>query len=466
MNLAKLLEDSAVRWPEKPALIEGNSILTYSALQEKVVRLAAQLETFTLPAGSRVGICFPNSIVCVALTYALWRIKAVVVPIPTECTVQETAAIAERMQLAAIISHKSGEDSVPMIESAGYFTRLPLVETPDNRGLNLAFIRFTSGTTGECKGVALTHESVHARVLAVNKTFHISAEDTVMWCLPMSHHFLATIVLYLNVGATIVLTRLVLSRPFLESVNQHRGTVLYAAPFHYALLGRDVSGQKMPTVRLAVSTTCALTPEVAENFRNRFDLPLTQALGAIELGLVCVNDDPVSRWDSVGRAQPDYAVHIRNPDRDGFGEVLVAGAGFFDAYVAPWTWREQLMPDGWFATGDIGRLDPKGYLYLAGRKAAVINLAGRKIFPEEIEAVLNRHPAVRESRVYGVAHLHLGEIVEAEIVLKSDASVENLRDFCRIHLSAEKIPSHFHIVPAIARTAVTGKIRRPSAARA
>jgi long-chain acyl-CoA synthetase len=118
------------------------------------------------------------------------------------------------------------------------------------------------------------------------------------------------------------------------------------------------------------------------------------------------------------------------------------------------------MPDGWFATGDMGRLDAHGYLFLAGRKTAVINLAGRKVFPEEIESVLNRHPAVTESRVYGSAHPHLGEVVEAEVVLREAAAAEALRDFCRVRLSADKVPGRFHVVKHIPKTAATGKIRR------
>jgi long-chain acyl-CoA synthetase len=190
-------------------------------------------------------------------------------------------------------------------------------------------------------------------------------------------------------------------------------------------------------------------------------VPLSQALGVIELGLVCVNvDDPVTRWDSVGRPLPKYAVNIRQADADGYGEVVVSGPGFFDAYTNPWTKRDDLMLDGWFATGDIGRMDDQGFLFLAGRKAAVINLAGRKVFPEEIESVLNRHPSVSESRVYGSAHPHLGEVVEAEVVLRDSIAANALRDFCRIHLSADKVPGHFHVVQRIPKTTVTGKICR------
>jgi long-chain acyl-CoA synthetase len=462
MNLTELLDQSARRWPQKPALIEDDAVVSYADLVQKITELAAQLISLQLKPGVRVGLRQPNSIHYVALTFALWRINAVVVPIPMECTEGELSALAAAMRLSAIVTPQPRENSVALPEKS-FFTRLNPPASADNHGLNIAFIRFTSGTTSACKGVVLSHETIRDRVAAANKSLRIGPDDTVMWGLPMSHHFLVTIVLYLSAGATIVLARHVLARPFLEAVNQWRGTVLYAAPFHYALLARDNSDGKLDSVRLAVSTTCNLPQDVAENFQTRFGLPLTQALGVIELGLVCVNDAPAARWNSVGRPQPDYAVHIRNPDADGYGEVAFAGPGFFDAYDSPWTPREQLMPDGWFATGDIGRVDAEGYLFLAGRKAAVINLAGRKIFPEEIEAVLNRHPEVVESRVFGIAHLHLGETVEAEVVARNGVQPEALREFCRAHLSAEKIPGRIRLVSAIAKTAVTSKIRRAAA---
>ena len=367
-----------------------------------------------------------------------------VVPIPTECTNEESSNIAETMRLEGIIGQKPQAQSVSLPPNF-FFTKLLPTTSPDNHGLNIAFIRFTSGTTSASKGVVLSHETIRDRVIAANKTLHIGPDDTVIWCLPMSHHFLVTIVLYLTVGATIVLARHVLARPFLEAVKKWQGTVLYAAPFHYTLLARDNSDAKISTVRLAVSTTCSLPQDIAENFQSRFGLPLIQALGVIELGLICVNDDPAARSNSVGRPQPDYDVRIRNPDGDGHGEVMFAGPGFFDAYDNPWTPREKLMPDGWFATGDIGRIDAQGYLFLAGRKVAVINLAGRKVFPEEIETVLNRHPAVRESHVFGTTHPHLGETVEAEIVLNQpDAGLDSVRAFCREHLASYKIPDALH----------------------
>jgi long-chain acyl-CoA synthetase len=466
MNLTELLELSARRWPDKTAFVEDSATVTYAALATRIDSYAVKLAALRLAPGSRIGLCFPNGVDYVALTYALWKINAIVVPVPVECPPEELTEMTASMELFAILSQKvlAYGHSEPLAPEV-FVMRAHPVPVPDNHGLNIAFIRFTSGTTNARKGVVLCHETVRDRIAAANRAFRITEKDTVIWCLPMAHHFLITIVLYLGAGATVVLARHVTAKPFLEAVNRWHGTVLYAAPFHYSLLARENSGLQISSVRLAVSTTCALPQNVAEEFFKRFGQPLVPALGIIELGLVTINtDDPRHRWNSVGRPLADFRVKILSPDEHGCGEVAVAGPGICDAYAAPWQPREKLLQDGWFITGDIGRLDADGVLFLLSRKTAVINLAGRKVFPEEIEAVLDRHPGIRESRVFGRAHPHLGEVVEAEIVLSGETSaVANLSHYCREHLAAFKIPTRFHIVQVLPRTPVTGKIRRVAA---
>ena len=464
MNLIELLDHTAGHHPAKTALIENDKMVSYAELIALVADFAAKLSSLQLPAGSRVGLCFPNCVNYVALTYALWKSDFIVVPVPTECPPEELSEIAASMELAGILSQKplaNSEALAPEIFVAKY----KLATSPNNHGLNIAFIRFTSGTTNARKGVVLCHETVCDRVRAANHAFGITENDVVIWCLPMAHHFLITIVLYLNVGATVVLARHVTAKPFLEAVHRWRGTILYAAPFHFSLLARDNSAVQIKSVRLAVSTTCALPQDVAGQFYKRFGQPLVPALGIIELGLVALNiDDPRGRWNSVGKPIADLQVKILSPDETGVGEVAVTGPGICDAYAAPWQSRENILRDGWFITGDLGKFDADGFLFLLSRKTAVINLAGRKVFPEEIEAVLNRHPAIAESRVFGRVHPHLGEVVEAEIVLSATAaSTENLSHFCCEHLAAYKIPTRFHVVPALPRTPATGKIRRVAA---
>lgn len=461
MNLIELLDNAAAQWPDKPAFVEEERTVSYRQLIEQTHALATEIAKQGITEGTRVGVQFPNSVACVALTFALWKLRAIVVPLADECTDVERAAILESIHLQAVISQTSSADAKQIAD--GCHLAWPDSTPPaDNHDLNLAFIRFTSGTTSARKGVALTHETIRDRVTTANKALQITSNDTVIWTLPMSHHFLVTIVLYLSQGATVVLARHVLATPFLDAVQRWRGTVLYASPFHYAMLAQDKSSTAISTVRLAVSTTCAISEEVARQFDERFNLPLSQALGIIELGMVSLNaTDARQRWNSVGRPLPDFEVQLLSPDETGAGELAIRGPGMFDAYAAPWMPRELVAPDGWFLTGDIARFDGDGYLYLLSRKTAVINLAGRKVFPEEIETVLNRHPAVRESRAYGRPHPHLGEVIEAELVLEGDAStLDSIRAHCRAHLASYKIPSCLHVVTELPRTSVTGKIRR------
>ena len=462
MNLSEFLDEGVHRWPGKTALIEGSASLSYADLGGRVSALARDLNALDLPPGSRVGLRYPNGIAYIALTFALWRIHAVVVPIPVEFTREETANLADTLHLDAILSAKDPGHAQPFLKH-GFLTRLtpPAPALPDNT----AFIRFTSGTTSARKGVVLRHETIRDRVLTANKGLAIGHEDTVMWCLPMSHHFLITIVLYLSQGATTVLAPFVVAPSYLEEAHRHQATVLYATPFQYSLLAAAPSGPELRTIRLAISTTCGLSREVADSFYQTHGLPIAQALGVIELGLVSVNtQDPRHRWNSVGRPLADHEVRIEHPDDNGRGEIQIRGPGFLDAYAAPWLPREEVLRDGWYQTGDMGRLDGDGFLFLLGRTTAVINLAGRKVFPEEIEEVLNRHPAVRESRVYGRAHPHLGEIVEADVVWDDgEPLLDSVRAHCREHLAAYKIPTTLRTVSALPRTPVTGKILRTAA---
>ena len=461
MNLNELLEKSARDWPQKPAIIEGETTTSYSALAEIVSVTARRLAVLSLPLGCRVGLQVPGSLDYIVLTYALWHVQAVVVPIPVECPDEEVAELVEKMQLEAILSDKPGA-AANLFQAGFYFTRLQPAVSPDNHGLNIAFIRFTSGTTSARKGVVLCHETIRDRILSANKAFDIGPADVVMWNLPMSHHFLITIVLYLSQGTTIVLAQHVLPRLFLAEVNRHQGTVLYSAPRYYALLARDDSAMQMPSVRMAISTTSSLTEEVAHEFYRRYHRPLTPALGIMELGLVAINDqDSRQRWNSVGLPAGDFHVRIAEPDQSGCGELAVSGPGMLDAYAAPWIAREKILRDGWFRTGDIARMDADGFIYLLSRKTAVIHRGGQKVFPEEVEMIINRHPDVRESHVYGRQDPRLGETVEADLVPeRDDLNLTRIREFCRKHLAPFKIPTRMRIVKELPRTAVTGKIQR------
>jgi long-chain acyl-CoA synthetase len=229
-------------------------------------------------------------------------------------------------------------------------------------------------------------------------------------------------------------------------------------------------------VRLVISTADGLRAAVAQRFAQRFGLPVAQALGIMEVGLPVANlAAAASKPEALGQPLPDYEVWLRGDDGKPLlgptsaqrtGEICIRGPGLLDAYLDPWlTAREIVEPDG-FRTGDQGWFDAQGCLYLVGRRANRISMAGMKFFAEEVEAVLDLHPAVRASRVFAREHAHLGEIPVAEVVAADPARPPDLRAltaFCRERLPAYKIPRELRVVDAIARTS-SGKLRRSAGA--
>jgi long-chain acyl-CoA synthetase len=238
--------------------------------------------------------------------------------------------------------------------------------------------------------------------------------------------------------------------------------MMYASPTHYEWMADAAGDFDLGRLRLALSTTAPLTGEVGAKFRHRFGTPLSQALGIIEIGLPFVNVEfAANRCESVGRILPAYRMKLLDV---GGGsrcrEILLAGPGMFEAYYEPWRLREEVMPSGWFETGDVGEVDENGCLLLRGRTKDVINVMGMKLFPQEVESLLDSHPAVAEAAVLREFDARLGEVPVARIVLKDTARAttsDELLDFCRRHLATYKIPTRFDFVDALGKTA-TGKV--------
>ena len=458
--------------PGATALIEGETSITFRELRGLMDEAAAALEYSPLvPARARVAISIPNGIDHIVWSLAVLRAGGTLVPVPGELAIPEREKLIATTAVHCLIA-TSGQPWTGSSGAAediggttlhGHFSRTPSFEETKLNALNPALIRFSSGTTGRSKGVVLSHETLLARVTACNSGLAIGPGDRVLWILPMAHHFAVSIVLYLLHGATTVLAKSHLGDDLMHELEKARATVLYAAPFHHGLLAACPSARPLPDLRLAVSTAAALPATVAEKWLAKFGMPLTQGLGIIEGGLPLLNvrhatDKPLS----VGQPQEGFEIRIRDADENGIGELLLRGPGFFDAYLDPWQLREEVLEEGWLATGDLAAIDEDGSVTLAGRLKSVINVAGLKCFPEEIEAVLNEQPDVFESRVYARPHPETGFIPAAEIVLRDPENPpKNIRliSHCRERLAAYKVPLKFSFVEKLPRTA-SGKIQR------
>jgi long-chain acyl-CoA synthetase len=451
----------------RPGEAGGVLAISYAELAARMDALAGKLRAAGLREGERCGLVAKQGAGFVEGALAILAAGGCMAPIPDDATEEANAELARRARLHWIAAESDGfalrAGSAPgAVDGAG---------DAAFRALRPAYLRFTSGTTAERKGVLLGHAAILARTAAANRALAIGSDDRILWLLPMAHHFVVSILLYLRYGATILLPAGHLARPMLELAAAERATVLYASPYHYQLLGKDASGLALDRVRLAISTAEGLRAEIAERFRARFGRPLAQALGIIEVGLPVVNlAGAGAKPTSLGRPLPDYEVWLRGEDGkpvapsgpERTGEVCIRGPGLFDAYLDPWLPAATVLaPDG-FRTGDQGWFDADGDLHLAGRRKNRVNMAGMKFFSEEVEAVLDALPGVRRSRVVAREHPHLGEIPVAEIEPEDPAAPPAkaaLVAGCRSRLAAYKIPREFRIVAALPLTA-TGKLAR------
>jgi long-chain acyl-CoA synthetase len=203
--------------------------------------------------------------------------------------------------------------------------------------------------------------------------------------------------------------------------------------------------------------------DIFEQFHKKFGFAPAEAYGIIEIGLPFINTEAGIRTkQTVGRILPDYQLRIDHPDQHGVGEVLIKGRGMFDAYFWPWRLREEASPEGWFDTGDLGKLDAEGRLSLLGRSKTVIICAGMKIFPEEVEEVINSVPGVRESLVFGREHPQYGQLPVAHVAASDESVIATLREHCCKVLSSYKVPVEFTAVESLPKTA-SGKIARTTA---
>ncbi len=473
MNALDGFFSQAASRPEAVAIRDGEEFRTYGWMASAVDGMADALRgagCFDGPPGHvpRVALRCPNGIEHVLWAIAIVRGGGCLVPVPSESKPAECAELLARTACAALVECGGSGANV---SAAGCAAQVRALKNGTDGGvpeevfaaLNPALIRFSSGTTGESKGVVLSHGSLVERISSGNRRLSITDCDRVLWVLPMAHHFAVSILLYLSCGATTVLCHSRMGDDMLDAALRHRATVFYGSPFHLAVMGAETSGRAWPDLRLAVSTAAPLREEVASVFHRRYGVPATQGYGIIEAGLPLLNTrDAVTHplWCGV---PDDFEVRlVGEADNAKEGELWIKGPGMFDAYLSPWRLRSEVLEGGWFRTGDLAVKEPGGAIRLKGRLKSVINVGGMKCFPEEIEAVLLSHPRVKECRVSGLADRRWGMVPIAEIVAADGArppTEGDLAAHCSRVLASHKVPVAFRIAESLPKTA-SGKIKR------
>ena len=469
--------------------------LTYRRLREVVDETATRLAQLGLRRGDTIGFVLPNSVETIVLFLAAASVGTAAPLNPAykedefrfhledtgakALVVRRGAAEAARRALprtTLLVEADVDPDGGVSLSADGRSNGAAATAGgPDPDGI--ALVLHTSGTTSRPKQVPLRHRNLHFSALNIARTYALTPRDVAFCVMPLFHihGLMASTMATLCSGGTVVVPSKFDPLTFWPALDQHRATWYSAVPtMHQMLLLRN-RGERPPgaeRLRFIRSSSSALSPETMRELESRFGAPVLEAYGMTEAShQMASNPLPPAerRSGTVGR---QTGIEIGIMDEGGSlvpaatdGEVVIRGASVIDGYANNPEANAKSFTDGWFRTGDQGRLSADGYLSLVGRLKEMINRGGEKIAPREIDEVLLQHPAVGEAVAFGTPHERWGEEVAAAVVLKGVASEKELLAFARERLADYKVPRRLFIVDRIPRTD-TGKIQRRSVADA
>ena len=452
-SLLALAERNAALNPNHLAVAGPAQRFTWAELLARAEAFAATVSRRNLAPGDRVCLCLPSAPVWVAAFLALRRLGLTAVSIGDRARPAELDALVSRFNVRLVIT----EDDLRSCSCRPSGLREPANESS-------ALIHLTSGSSGTPKGVLRTEPDLTEEARNVATALRLIPDDAVLCATPVYHSFASGLLAACLYAATpcLLMDRLA-PATLLDLAGREKASVIAGVPYVFETLTSLSSKQTLPALRLAVSGGAHLHPATASRFRDRFGAPLVQEYGLSEAGIVTLNlDGPPA---SAGPPIPNVELRIADttdPTRDlppgAIGEVMVRRAfppsGYLDH---PTETRETFTPHG-IRTGDLGRLDASGRLTLTGRIKAMINVAGAKVAPREVEDALLAHAGVSEAVAFALPDAALGEAVAAVVVPRPAAVITEraLRDHCRALLSTYKVPALIHFETDLPRT-VSGK---------
>ncbi|WP_017317768.1 class I adenylate-forming enzyme family protein [Mastigocladopsis repens] len=488
MNIAHHIERGHLLYPDKIALIFEEKTFTYKQLDGLANRVANGLRGLGIKRGDRVALFLPNIPEFVISYLGILKIGAIVVSVNVMLKSAEVSYILNDCAAKAIITTESQSEQVAVAdlpelqhvliaegEASKGITLTQLMESSSAQARAVemdrhapASIVYTSGTTGFPKGATLSHGNVISNMYSHNRCCGMQPNDRLLLYLPLFHCFGQNAILNagLNVCATIILQRRFDLDQALYAINTHQVTMFFGVPTVFLkLLNTDISVYSLESVRYYFSAAAPMPFEAAQNWQDKYGLVIHEGYGLTETSpCACYNHDLKYKLGSIG--MPIENVEMKIVDGDGhqvqpgeLGEIVIKGPNVMLGYWNRPFETAEVIKNGWFHTGDIGRIDEQGFFYIVDRLKDMVNVSGFKVYPTEVENVIYQHPAVAECAVYGVPELLKGEIVKANIVLKAGHAMteQQIMDFCSERMANYKIPRAIHFVDSLPKNP-TGKV--------
>ncbi len=489
---ADWIESAARDQPQRPFLrTPAGRELSYASLRDQSRRFAAALMQRGVAPGDRVAVQVDKSVEAIVLYIACLRMGAVYVPINVANTAKEVEYFLRDSQPCvavirpadrAMLEPPASRAAVRHVETLGMdgdgslheLVRRAAVQTELPRSIGAdspAAIVYTSGTTGRSKGAILTRANLASNAAVLAEAWRFTAADILLHALPLFHiHGLfAAINTVLASGSSLLLlpkfdAGLVLSQ-------LPRATVFMGVPTHYTRLLQlpGLTRETTADMRLFVSGSAPLLPDTHREFLQRTGHAILERYGMTETLMNTSNPyDGPRRPGTVGPPLPGIDIrvarHCAGPDQsdDAAGALEVRGPNVFAGYWQdPEKTRGEFTADGWFKTGDLGRIDADGYVHIVGRAKDLVISGGYNVYPKEIEAELDALPGVSESAVFGVPHPDFGEGVTAAVVPRPGAALSEaaIIDALQSRLARYKIPKRVLFVDELPRNTM-GKVQK------
>ncbi|GEO80507.1 malonate--CoA ligase [Pararhodospirillum oryzae] len=487
-SLYRLLLASAPSDPSAPMLISPDGTrLSHGEAHHLAGRLARGLATCGAVPGDRVSVRADKSPTSVLLYLACLRGGFVYVPFNTAYTEDELAYLIGDAEPAVMVGRPEDEAFLNA-QAARHGARAVLTLAADGGGSvrdlmasercegapadlrpdDLAAMLYTSGTTGKPKGAMLTQDNLAANGLALAEAWRFQADDVLLHALPLFHAhglFVACHTTWLAGASMLWLPGFDRDR-VLDLLPQ--ATVFMGVPTFYTRLLADprLTAERVAGMRLFVSGSAPLLAETHRAFEERTGKAILERYGMTETGMNTSNPyDGPRRPGAVGPALP--GVSVRVVDEEGaevpaetVGDVQVKGRNVMKGYwKLPEKTREEFTADGWFKTGDVGRIDAEGYLHIVGRAKDLIISGGYNVYPKEVEDVIDALDGVVESAVVGVPHPDFGEVGVAVVVTRGAVDEAKVLAHCKAHLANYKVPKNAFFVVDLPRNTM-GKVQK------
>ena len=488
MNIAKHVERIARQDPGRQAIVFEGKDIRYGALDACACALANSLRVNGVRRGDRVALYLPNIPAFMLAYLAGEKVGAIVVSVNSIFKSEEVKYLLNDSASRVVFTTAELLPNVPRSECPSLEKTVicegviadeillgdwlaagkPAFNTEDMAADDPAVLLYSSGTTGFPKGVTLTHNNIITNTrAAVNCSGH-NAQDRLAIFLPLFHVFAQNYIMTagFEAGATLVLFRRFVPEVVLEEIQRQRVTMFFAVPTIYiALLGANVPKQKLASIRYFFSAAATMPQEISRRWTETYGPAVHEGYGLTECS-PCAAYNHVSRhkFGSVGTAIEDFEVKIFDENdqelpRGQWGEIVMRGPGVMKEYWGKPEDTAQALRGGWLHSGDIGKMDEEGYIFIVDRVKDMINVSGFKVWPAEVEHYLYQIRQIKEVAVYGMPDALKGESVCAAVVLNEGAQLApgDLIDWCKERLAAYKTPERVDIVKELPKSA-TGKI--------